>query len=65
MRRLENHSLSYLAGLMPSIEGATQNGLTTKILSDGKRLLVDGGYQLASGYVNEKIQNIPFFKCWK
>ena len=56
-----NPALNYLAGLMPSIDGSSQNVLSNKIFSAGKSLLVDGGYQLASSYVNEKIQNIPFF----
>ena len=61
MIRSGNPALNYLAGLMPSINGSSQNVLSNKIFSDGKSLLVDGGYQLASSYVNEKIQNIPFF----
>ena len=44
-----NPALNYLAGLMPSINGSSQNVLSNKIFSDGKSLLVDVICGIASG----------------
>ncbi len=49
------NSSTYLANLSPS------SNIQDQLFNNGKTHLVNGVYQLASGYVNDKIQAIPFF----
>ena len=58
---VNNTVSNYLASLIPTINRSNHAGLPNTIFSNSKSLLVDRGYQLASGYINEKIQDIPFF----
>ena len=41
--------------------GAEGSEYTNLITNDGKRLLVDAGYDFVNSTANSQIQNIPFF----